>query len=94
MRIHFSSASPSTQPTSVLFDLCAANSHYGENDQDKGKEEFSVNSRPWIDEKRGLLLSIMALNRRHISVFLPGNWEGFKLHLLPTVIQGNRTGKY
>lgn len=68
--------------------------HYHEIDrdtcQDRVKEEFSANSRPWVDEKRGLLLSITALNSRHTS----GEWEGFQLHLRPTVIQGNRTGKY
>lgn len=52
------------------------------------------NSRPWVDEKWGVLLRIIALNPGRISVFLPRNWEGFKLYLLPTVIQGNRTGKY
>lgn len=68
--------------------------HYHEIDrdtcQDRVKEESSANSRPWVDEKRGLLLSITALNSRHTS----GEWEGFQLHLRPTVIQGNRTGKY
>lgn len=81
--------SPLFQPTFFLFDLCAAMSHYHENDQDVCQDkvkEFSANSRPWVDEKWGYLLSITALNPRHVSVFLPGNWEEFKLHLLPTMI--------
>lgn len=47
-----------------------------------------------VDEKWGDLLRIPALNARHIAVFLSGTRQAFRLHLLPTVIQGNRTGKY
>lgn len=91
-----SSFFPLFQPTFLLFDLGAAMSHhYHENDQDtcqdRVKKEFSANSRPWVDEKRELLLNITALSPRHTS----GEWEELQLRLLPTVIQGNRrTGKY
>lgn len=58
------------------------------------QKKNSKQTGPWVNEKWRVLLRITALNTGHISVFLLGNWEGFKLHLLPTVIQGNRTGKY
>lgn len=66
----FSSSSSLFQPTFLLFDLCAAMSHHyheidGDTCQDRAKEEFSTNSRPWVGEKWGLLLSITALNPRH-----------------------------